>query len=52
MTGTSSPVTRIHVYRDAGYFPPSELDALVARVTPAVVTEPARLLANFVARHA
>lgn len=45
-------VTRIHVYRDAGYFPPSELDALVARVTPAVVTEPARILAAFVARYA
>ena len=43
-------VTRIHVYRDAGYFPPSELEALVARVTPSVVTEPARLLASFVAR--
>ncbi len=44
-------VTRIHVYRDAGYFPPAELDALVARVTPAVVTEPARMLAAFVARY-
>ncbi len=43
-------VTRIHVYRDAGYFAPSELDELVARVTPAVVTEPGRLLAAFVAR--
>ena len=43
-------VTRIHVYRDAGYFAPSELDELVARVTPAVVTQPARVLAAFVAR--
>jgi GMP synthase (glutamine-hydrolysing) len=43
-------VTRMHVYRDAGYFPPDELDVLVARVTPAAVTEPGRLLAAFVAR--
>ena len=45
-------VTRIHVYQDAGYFPPSELGELGARVTPAVVTEPARILAAFVARFA
>jgi GMP synthase (glutamine-hydrolysing) len=43
-------VRRMHVYRDAGYFAPWELDELVARVTPAVVTEPGRLLAAFVAR--
>ncbi|MDT0276254.1 glutamine amidotransferase [Blastococcus goldschmidtiae] len=43
-------VTRMHVYQHAGYFPPAELDELVARVTPAVVTEPGRLLAAFVAR--
>ncbi len=45
-------VTRIHVYQHFGYFPPSELEALVARVSPAVVTEPGRMLANFVARYA
>jgi GMP synthase (glutamine-hydrolysing) len=45
-------LTRVRVYQHAGYFPPSELDALVARLTPAVVTEPGRLLANFVARYA
>jgi GMP synthase (glutamine-hydrolysing) len=44
-------VTRIHVYRDHGYFPPAELDALVAGLQPAVVTQPGRLLANFVARY-
>lgn len=43
-------VTRMHVYRHAGYFPPAELDELVARVSPAVVTEPGRVLASFVAR--
>jgi GMP synthase (glutamine-hydrolysing) len=44
-------ITRIHVYRDAGYFPPAELEALVARVSQSVVTEPARVLAAFVARY-
>jgi GMP synthase (glutamine-hydrolysing) len=41
----------VHVYQHAGYFPPSELEALIARLTPAVVTEPGRMLANFVARY-
>ncbi len=45
-------LTRVHVYQNYGYFPPAELDALVARLQPAVVTEPGRLLANFVARYA
>jgi GMP synthase (glutamine-hydrolysing) len=45
-------VARVRVYQHAGYFPPAELDDLVARLTTAVVTEPARMLANFVARYA
>jgi GMP synthase (glutamine-hydrolysing) len=44
-------VTRVRVYRDAGYFPAEELDELIARLTTAVVTEPPRILANFVARY-
>ena len=44
-------ITRIHVYQHFGYFPPSELEELVARVSPAVVTEPGKMLANFVARY-
>lgn len=44
-------VTRVRVYRDAGYFPSAELEQLIARLTAAVVTEPARMLANFVARY-
>jgi GMP synthase (glutamine-hydrolysing) len=44
-------LTRVHVYQYAGYFAPAELEELVARLTPAVVTEPGRLLANFVARY-
>jgi GMP synthase (glutamine-hydrolysing) len=45
-------VTRARVYQHAGYFLPEELDALVARLSTAVVTQPARMLANFVARYA
>ena len=44
-------VTRVHVYQHAGYFPPHERDDLIARLTPAVVDEPGRMLANFVARY-
>ena len=45
-------VTRARVYQHAGYFPPAELEELVARLSLAVVTEPGRVLANFVARYA
>ncbi|HEX2074780.1 MAG TPA: glutamine amidotransferase [Geodermatophilus sp.] len=45
-------ITRARVYQHAGYFPPSELEELIARLRPAVVTEPGRMLANFVARYA
>jgi GMP synthase (glutamine-hydrolysing) len=45
-------VTRARVYQHAGYFPPAELDELIARLSLAVVTEPGRMLANFVARYA
>jgi GMP synthase (glutamine-hydrolysing) len=44
-------VTRVHVYQHAGYFPPAELDELLGRLAPSVVTEPGRMLANFVARY-
>jgi GMP synthase (glutamine-hydrolysing) len=44
-------VTRIRVYQHAGYFEPSEMNDLIARLTPAVITEPGRLLANFAARY-
>jgi GMP synthase (glutamine-hydrolysing) len=45
-------VTRVRVYQHMGYFPPDQVDALVARLLTAVVPEPARVLANFVARYA
>ncbi|MGY1823958.1 glutamine amidotransferase [Geodermatophilus sp. SYSU D00079] len=44
-------VTRARVYQHAGYFPPAELEALIARLRTAVVSEPGRMLANFVARY-
>ena len=44
-------VTRARVYQHAGYFPAAELDQLVATLSTAVVTEPGRLLANFVSRY-
>jgi GMP synthase (glutamine-hydrolysing) len=45
-------VARVRVYQHAGYFPPDELEELIARIRPAVVTEPGRMLANFVGRYA
>lgn len=45
-------VTRVHVYQHAGYFPPTEVEELVARLSTAVITEPGRILANFVTRYA
>jgi GMP synthase (glutamine-hydrolysing) len=45
-------VTRVRVYRDAGYFAPAEAPELITRLRLAVVTEPGRMLANFVARYA
>lgn len=44
-------VTRVRVYRDAGYFPAGELDALIERLWASQVTEPPRILQNFVARY-
>ncbi len=44
-------VTRVRVYQHAGYFPPAELQELIARLRTAVVTEPGRIIANFVARY-
>jgi len=44
-------VTRVRVYRDAGYFPAEELDELIASLTAARVSEPPRILTNFVAQY-
>ena len=45
-------ITRVHVYQHAGYFPPHELDMLVAKLNGTRVTAPPRILANFAARYA
>jgi GMP synthase (glutamine-hydrolysing) len=44
-------VTRIRVYQHAGYYPPETIEQIVDGVRGADVTEPPRILANFVARH-
>ncbi len=44
--------TRIQTYRDAGYFPPDEVDLLLAEVEQAVVEHPPLLLRRFVERYA
>ncbi|EAR49758.1 glutamine amidotransferase [Oceanicola granulosus HTCC2516] len=43
--------TRIRVYRDRGYFPPGEADALVAMCRAAEVEVPQRILRRFVERY-
>ena len=44
--------TRVRIYQDAGYFPPETLAELIESFSGAVVTEPPRILANFVALYA
>ena len=44
-------LTRVRVYQHAGYFPPEEMDELIARIEASAVTEPGRMLKNFVARY-
>ena len=43
--------TRIEVYKNAGYFPPSEAETLKGRSRAVDVRHPMTLLANFVALH-
>ena len=43
--------TRIEVYKDAGYFPPSEAETLKERSRAVQVRHPMTVLANFVERH-
>lgn len=43
--------TRIRVYRDRGYFDPSEADRLIDMCHAADVTEPEKILRNFVLRY-
>ena len=43
--------TRIDVYKNAGYFPPSEAETLKERSRAVAVKHPMTLLANFVDRY-
>jgi GMP synthase (glutamine-hydrolysing) len=45
-------VTRIDIYRHAGYFPPESAGELMANARTFTVTEPMNILRNFVARYA
>lgn len=43
--------TRIIIYKHHGYFPPETADELIARGHSAVVTEPMKILQNFIQRY-
>jgi GMP synthase (glutamine-hydrolysing) len=45
-------VTRIDIYRNAGYFPPESAEELMENARQFTVTEPMNVLRNFVARYA
>ena len=45
-------VTRIDIYRHAGYFPPESAEELMAAARNFTVTAPMTILKNFVARYA
>ncbi|MFF1832165.1 glutamine amidotransferase [Paenarthrobacter sp. NPDC058040] len=45
-------VTRIGIYKDAGYFPPHQADELIETARSASVTEPMSVLRNFTERYA
>jgi GMP synthase (glutamine-hydrolysing) len=45
-------VTRIDIYRHAGYFPPESAEDLMENARQFTVTEPTNILKNFVARYA
>lgn len=44
--------TRIRIYKHHGYFPPDEADALIKMGHAANVTEPVKILKNFITRYA
>jgi GMP synthase (glutamine-hydrolysing) len=47
-----SLITRLHVYRNHGYFHPDQIDGLIQSAGSSTVEEPARLLKAFVERFA
>ena len=45
-------ITRINIYKNAGYFPPHTADELIETARRSSVTEPMRVLRNFTERYA
>ncbi|MBP1137061.1 GMP synthase (glutamine-hydrolyzing) [Arthrobacter sp. PvP023] len=45
-------VTRIDIYRHAGYFPPESAEALMENARQFIAAEPMKILSNFVERYA
>jgi GMP synthase (glutamine-hydrolysing) len=45
-------ITRIDIYRNAGYFPPESAEDLMENARQFTVTEPMKVLRNFVDRYA
>ncbi|MEV7606829.1 glutamine amidotransferase [Paenarthrobacter sp. NPDC089322] len=45
-------ITRINIYKNAGYFPPDAADELIGTARQSSVTEPMRVLRNFTERYA
>jgi GMP synthase (glutamine-hydrolysing) len=45
-------VARVRIYHDAGYFPPDDVDRVVAALQTSDVVHPPRLLRAFVQRYA
>ncbi|MET3367443.1 UNVERIFIED_CONTAM: GMP synthase (glutamine-hydrolyzing) [Jeotgalibacillus campisalis] len=45
-------ITRINIYKNAGYFPPHAADELIETARQSSVTEPMRVLRNFTERYA
>ena len=48
---TEGLIVRINVYKNAGYFPPEEAEPLIEQVKTEKVTEPSKILKNFVVRY-
>lgn len=44
-------ITRINVYKNAGYFPPEDAEPMIAEVKKEIVTVPAQIMKRFVDRY-
>jgi GMP synthase (glutamine-hydrolysing) len=48
---TEGIIVRVNVYKNAGYFPPEEADALIESVKNEHISHPAKILKNFVEKY-